>query len=69
MTSKSRDSRGKVTYMSFGSGENLISKSCGLWEKNMWSMGKKKSPKFIYFCQFTGAIFNTIFFIAEKQCI
>lgn len=69
MTSKSRDSRGKVTYMSFGSGENLISKSCGLWEKKTCGLWERKSPKFIYFCQFTGAIFNTIFFIAEKQCI
>lgn len=69
MTSKSRDSRGKVTYMSFGLGENLISKSCGLWEKKHVVYGKENLQNLFFFCQFTGAIFNTIFFIAEKQCI
>lgn len=56
MTSKSRDSRGKVTYMSFGSGENLISKSCGLWEKNMWSMGKKISKIYLFLSIYWGNI-------------
>lgn len=58
--------------MSCGSGENLTYKSCGLWEKvrsKTCCLWERKSPKFNYFSQFTGAVFNTFFFIIDKQCI
>lgn len=67
MTSKSRDSRGKVTYMSFGSGENLISKSCGLWKKKHVVYGKENLQNLFIFVNLLGQYLTPFFLLLKNN--